>query len=71
MSYMRAWQLVQTMNGAFRAPVVSLVRGGAAHGGASLTVSGERILALYRSMEEKSLKAAGPDAAALKRLLRT
>jgi molybdate transport system regulatory protein len=70
MSYMRAWQLVKTMNGAFRDPVVSLVRGGATHGGAALTTSGERILGLYRSMERKSLKAAGPDAAALKRLLR-
>lgn len=70
MSYMRAWQLVKTMNGAFRDPVVSLVRGGAAHGGAALTASGERILRLYRSMERKSLKAAGPDAAALKRLLK-
>jgi molybdate transport system regulatory protein len=70
MSYMRAWQLVKTMNGAFRDPVVSLVRGGAAHGGAALTRSGERILAFYRSMERKSLKAAGPDAAALKRLLK-
>ena len=70
MSYMRAWQLVKTMNGAFRDPLVSLVRGGAAHGGATLTPSGERILGLYRSMERKSLKAAGPDAAALKRLLK-
>jgi molybdate transport system regulatory protein len=70
MSYMRAWQLMKTMNGAFRDPLVSLVRGGAAHGGATLTTSGERILGLYRSMERKSLKAAGPDAAALKRLLK-
>ena len=69
MSYMRAWQLAKTMNGAFRAPLLALERGGAAHGGASLTASGTRVLALYRAMERKSLRAASRDAAALKRLL--
>ena len=70
MSYMRAWQLVRTMNGAFRDPVVSLSRGGAARGGAALTPSGRRVLALYRAMERKSVGAARADARALERLLR-
>ncbi|MFI5198586.1 MAG: winged helix-turn-helix domain-containing protein [Thermoanaerobaculia bacterium] len=71
MSYMRAWQLVQTMNRAFRDPVVILVRGGAAHGGAALTPAGKRVLALYRAMERKCARAATADARALGRLLRT
>ena len=70
MSYVRAWQLVRTMNGAFRNPVVYLSRGGAAHGGAALTPSGKRVLALYRAMERKSVGAASADARALERLLR-
>ncbi|MGZ6988517.1 MAG: winged helix-turn-helix domain-containing protein [Thermoanaerobaculia bacterium] len=70
MSYMRAWQLVRTMNGAFRDPVVSLVRGGAAHGGATLTPAGVLVLAFYRAMERKALRATAGEASALKRLLK-
>lgn len=54
MSYMRAWTLVRTMNAAFRAPLVEKERGGAGQGGAHLTPAGERVLALYRKMEEKA-----------------
>jgi molybdate transport system regulatory protein len=60
MSYMRAWNLVRTMNAAFRSPLVQKERGGAEQGGASLTERGERILALYRRMEEKAAKAIAP-----------
>ena len=54
MSYMRAWTLVRTMNAAFRSPLVEKERGGAGQGGAQLTASGERVLTLYRKMEEKA-----------------
>jgi molybdate transport system regulatory protein len=54
MSYMRAWTLVRTMNAAFRSPLVEKERGGAGQGGAQLTERGERILTLYRKMEEKA-----------------
>lgn len=57
MSYMRAWTLVRTMNAAFRSPLVEKERGGAGQGGAQLTAAGERVLALYRKMEEKAEKA--------------
>lgn len=57
MSYMRAWTLIRTMNDAFRAPLVEKVRGGSGQGGARLTPSGERVLRIYRTMEERSLKA--------------
>jgi molybdate transport system regulatory protein len=70
MSYMRAWTLVKTMNASFREPLVALARGGATHGGAMLTTTGTKVLALYRHMERLSAKATAPDAAALKRFLR-
>jgi molybdate transport system regulatory protein len=71
MSYMRAWSLVKTMNGAFREPVVVLARGGARHGGATVTPSGLKVLALYRGMEKACEKATSARAATLRRLLRT
>jgi molybdate transport system regulatory protein len=57
MSYMRAWNLVKTMNAAFRSPLVDMERGGPAKGGADLTDRGERVLRLYREMEAKAEKA--------------
>ena len=56
MSYMRAWTLVRTMNAAFRSPLVEKERGGAGQGGAQLTEAGQRVLTLYRRMEEKAEK---------------
>ena len=70
MSYMRAWQLVKTMNAAFKEPLVALARGGAGHGGATLTQTGAKVLALYRTMERKSARASARDAERLKTLLR-
>ena len=57
MSYMRAWSLIQTMNRCFREPVVSTTRGGPARGGATLTETGARLLALYEQMEVECLAA--------------
>jgi molybdate transport system regulatory protein len=65
MSYMRAWKLVRMMNRHFRKPVIEYSRGGKSHGGASLTKTGEQVLALYREMERASLEAS---AASWKRL---
>ena len=70
MSYMRAWQLLRTMNAAFIAPLVELQRGGPAGGGANLTPLGREVLALYRAMERASLRAAGPAWRRLRRRLR-
>ena len=70
MSYMRAWKLVQTMNGSFRGPLVELSRGGETRGGARLTKLGKRVLALYRSMDRASLRASASDWRRLRLLLR-
>ncbi len=52
MSYRRAWLLVDTMNTCFREPLVVTATGGSRGGGASLSVLGERVLALYREYEK-------------------
>jgi molybdate transport system regulatory protein len=70
MSYMRAWSLVRTMNGAFREPLVALARGGARHGGATVTPAGLKVLALYRAMERACEKATSTQAAKLRGFLR-
>jgi len=57
MSYMRAWKLIQTMNGCFKNPVVLTVRGGSSGGGAELTDTGRKALQLYQEMEATSLRA--------------
>ena len=58
MSYMRAWTLVQTMNGCFCEPLVTAKRGGKERGGACLTDTGHKVVDLYRRMEEQSRVAA-------------
>jgi molybdate transport system regulatory protein len=70
MSYNRAWQLVTAMNGLFRGPLVTSVRGGGTGGGAALTALGEDVLGRYTRMEEACRAATESDWRALRRLLR-
>ena len=53
MSYSRAWGLVDEMNRAFKAPLVMKATGGKSGGGAIVTADGEKVLALYRAMQER------------------
>lgn len=71
MSYMRAWTLIRTMNQSFRGPLVDAVRGGTrGGGGACLTATGRKVLAVYRRMDDKCLAALQPDWRDLQKLLR-
>jgi len=70
MSYMRAWKLIQTMNGCFREPLVAASRGGKERGGAVLTETGQRALNLYRALEGESQKACGGTWRQLRKLLK-
>ena len=54
MSYKRAWQLISTMNDAFKEPVVATSRGGASKGGATLTAFGEDLLERYRRIQAET-----------------
>lgn len=70
MSYMRAWLLIRTMNKCFKSPLVKTARGGQQSGGAKLTPTGERVLALYQRIESECLRATADDWNELRRLLR-
>jgi molybdate transport system regulatory protein len=50
MSYRRAWLLVETMNGAFRVPLVETATGGRSGGGARVTEAGQIALARYEAL---------------------
>lgn len=49
MSYKRAWQLVDILNGMFAAPLVESTRGGAKGGGANVTATGQKVLTAYHA----------------------
>jgi molybdate transport system regulatory protein len=66
MSYRRAWLLVDELNRMFRAPLVEAAPGGSNGGGAHLTPMGREIVAHYRAIESKAMKAAAADIEALK-----
>lgn len=70
MSYKRAWDLVEAMNRCLREPVVHTSKGGSGGGGASLTATGEAVLAHYRRLEAAAAQAAAAEVRALQRLLR-
>lgn len=58
MSYRQAWLLVETMNKAFRSPLVVTTKGGAQGGSARLTAEGVAVLAAFRRMEAAARDAA-------------
>ena len=70
MSYKRAWTLVEEMNTAFAEPVIDRARGGAGGGGASVTRTGEEVLAHYRALESLLRDAGADHLRALNALLR-
>ncbi len=70
MSYKRAWQLVETLNSYFKAPLVVAATGGKAGGGAQLTALGKQVLAQYQAMTAATEKACAKQVAALQKLRR-
>lgn len=52
MSYRRAWLLLDSLNSAFREPVVATSVGGKAGGGALLTPFGVALVKTYRELEK-------------------
>lgn len=71
MSYKRAWQLIDTLNGCFRAPLVESITGGSHGGGSQLTRTGKQVLALYQAIHAKSLAAVARDLKRLQGMLKT
>lgn len=69
MSYKRAWSLIEGLNSDFGTPLVHTTKGGKSFGGAELTATGERVLSLYRRMEERTGSAIENDLEAMRKLL--
>lgn len=69
MSYRRAWLLIHSVNQAYKEPLVEASKGGAGGGGAQLTSLGREVLAIYRRMERKAVRAIQPEIDTLQRLL--
>jgi molybdate transport system regulatory protein len=69
MSYRKAWLLVEEMNRMFAAPLVAARPGGVKGGGAELTASGARVVALYRAAERKMRLGAKTEIARMERAL--
>jgi molybdate transport system regulatory protein len=69
MSYKRAWYLLDVMNQCFKEPLARTRKGGRGAGGAQLTPTGKRVLAIYRSIEAQSSRAAKPELLAFARLV--
>src|ERR1700716_1253227 len=61
MSHRRAGRLVEALNQDFRQPVIATAIGGTRGGGARVTPFGERLVTLYRAMEEKASAAIAAD----------
>ena len=70
MSYKRAWQLIDTLNGCFREPLVESITGGNHGGGSQLTRTGKQVLALYDVLYAKSLAAGAKELKKLHGLLK-
>ena len=61
MSYRRAWQLVDALNGSFRQAVVVTAVGGKRGGGAKVSDFGRKLVESFREMESKATTAIAPD----------
>ncbi len=70
MSYRRAWLLVDTMNGSFKAPLVETLTGGARGGGAQVTALGHDVVKRYREMEKKAGESVAREMAEFSGLMR-
>lgn len=51
MSYRRAWQLLESLNGCFAERVAVTAKGGRGGGGATLTVFGRQLIRVYREFD--------------------
>jgi molybdate transport system regulatory protein len=69
MSYKRAWELAEAVNGRFHTPLIETSAGGVAGGGTRLTAAGKAVLAAYRRIEHTAADAVQQELQALTALL--
>ena len=70
MSYRRAWLLVEEINKSLQEPAVAASMGGRQGGGAVVTPVGERIIEIYRSIEDIAENSAKNEFRAVAKLVR-
>lgn len=70
MSYRRAWLLVEEINQSLRSPAVEAATGGKRGGGASLTNVGERIIEIYRTIQNTATSSVKNECQEMERLAR-
>jgi len=70
MSYRSAWLRIDSMNAAFRTPLVRTTLGGQGGGAAVLTALGTSVVGRFRSMEAATRRAVARDLAAVEKGLR-
>ncbi len=70
MSYKRAWQLIEAMNGCFREPLVETTTGGSKGGGSQLSRVGKQVLSLYQTIYARSVKSGARELRRLHGLLK-
>ncbi len=70
MSYRHAWLLVDSLNGAFREPLVATKSGGRADQRAAVTPFGRAVLGRFRAMQATAQAALADDLRVLESLLR-
>jgi molybdate transport system regulatory protein len=70
MSYRRARMLVDQINETLREPAVTTATGGQRGGGAKVTSVGERVIELYRAIEEPTGTSAREEFRAIAKLVR-
>jgi len=70
MSYRRAWLLVDAMNRACVAPVITTATGGREGGGTVLTATGTEVVRRYRKIEQLATAVTAREIKALSRLMR-
>ncbi len=70
MSYKRAWQLIDAMNGCFKEPLVESATGGSQGGGSRLSAMGEQVVRLYNAIYARSATASARELRRLHGLLK-
>jgi molybdate transport system regulatory protein len=58
MSYRRAWQLLDSLNGSLQEPVTRAQKGGQHGGGSSLTAFGRKVIRIYRAFDAETQRRA-------------
>ena len=66
MSYRQAWELVSSLNKQALKPLVATASGGAGGGGTKITPEGEKVIKLFRELNNRFLRFSEKESKGLK-----